>query len=258
MSARDEVQTLAGDRVMGAAETADRAAELLRTLPKGEVEGAMEALLAGHPSMGPLWRLAHSIATSDDPGEAVDRFRRFLAGDSMAGFALSPVLPGRILTISNSSAVADALAVRKPRTVLCMMSKPGGEGLSMAGVVSAYSEVRVLDDETAIRDVPADAVLIGADAVTPEAVVNKVKSRELVEAAEKNGIPRYAVAGSAKLVPFELPIPENFQAVPLELFTAIALPTGLLSPAQVSERAAAVPMHQSLLDLVARLLTRPG
>jgi translation initiation factor 2B subunit (eIF-2B alpha/beta/delta family) len=123
----------------------------------------------------------------------------------------------------------------------------------MGGVVSAYSEVRVLDDETAIRDVPADAVLIGADAVTPASVVNKVKSLELLEAAAGRDIPRYAVAGSAKLVPFELPVPENFQAVPLGLFTAVALPTGLLKPVQVSERAAAVPMHQSLFDLVARL-----
>jgi translation initiation factor 2B subunit (eIF-2B alpha/beta/delta family) len=253
MSAWDEVQELARDRVTGAAETADRAAQLLRTLPKDEVDGAMQALLAAHPSMGPLWRLAHIILTADDPVEAVDRFRKFLAGDSMAGFALSPVLPGRILTISNSSAVVEALAVRKPRTVLCMMSEPGGEGLSMAGIISAYSEVRVLDDDTAIRDVPAEAVLIGADAVTPGSVVNKIKSLDLVEAAAANEIPRYAVAGSAKLVPFEVPVPENFQAVPLKLFTAVALPTGLLSPAQVAERAAAVPMHQSLMDLAAKL-----
>jgi hypothetical protein len=253
MSAWDQVEALAADRAMGAAETADRAAQLLRSLPKDEVDRAVEALLAAHPSMGPLWRLAHAIATADDPTEAVDTFRKYLAGDSMAGFSLSPVLPGSILTISNSTAVAEALAVRKPRTVLCMMSLPGGEGLSMAGVVSAYSEVRVLDDETAIREVPAEAVLIGADAVTPGSVVNKVKSLELVEAARGRDVPRYAVAGSAKLVPIEVPVPENFQAVPLELFTGVALPTGLLTPAQVAERAAAVPMHRTLLDLAAKL-----
>jgi translation initiation factor 2B subunit (eIF-2B alpha/beta/delta family) len=249
----DDVTALARDRSMGASETADRAARLLRAFPGEELTAAVEALLTAHPSMGPLWRLAHAIRTSEDSVEAVDRFRKYLAGDSTAAFSLSPALPGRVLTISNSSAVAEALAVRKPRTVLCMLSEPGGEGLSMAGIVSAYSEVRVLDDATAIRDVPADAVLIGADAVSPSSVVNKVKSLELVRAAAAADIPRYAVAGNLKLVPFELPTTENFQPVPLGLFTAIALPTGLLKPAQVAERAAAVPMHKDLLALAGRL-----
>jgi hypothetical protein len=61
------------------------------------------------------------------------------------------------------------------------------------------------------------------------------------------------VAGSVKLVPCELPIPELFQAVPLELFTGIALPAGLLQPADVPARAAAVSMHPALVALAERL-----
>jgi hypothetical protein len=61
------------------------------------------------------------------------------------------------------------------------------------------------------------------------------------------------VAGSLKLVPCELPVPEPFQAVPLELFTGIALPAGLLEPPDVAERAAAVPMHPALRALTERL-----
>ncbi len=253
MTAWDEIETLARDRTMGAAETADRAARVLPDIPPEELADAVEALLAGHPCMAPLWRLGNAVLTAKDTAAAAQRFRDEMAGDSTAAFALSPALPGRILTISSSATVVEALTVRKPRTVVCMESRPGGEGLSMAGVLSAYSDVEVVNDDLAIADVPAEAVLIGADAVTPTSVVNKVKSLELVLAAAAAEIPRFVVAGSVKLVPCELPVPELFQAVPLELFTAIALPAGLLQPADAAARAAAAPMHPALVALAGKL-----
>jgi hypothetical protein len=253
MAPWNEIERLASDRTMGAAETADRAARVLPAIPREELVDAIEALLAGHPCMAPLWRLGHALLTTRDADAAAQQFRREMAGDSTAAFALSPALPGRILTISHSATVVEALTVRKPGTVVCMESRPGGEGLSMAGMVSAYSNVEVVDDDRAIADVPAEAVLIGADAITPTVVVNKVKSLDLVRAAAAAGKPRYVVAGSVKLVPCELPIPELFQAVPLELFTGIALPAGLLQPADVPARAAAVSMHPALVALAERL-----
>jgi hypothetical protein len=253
MSAWDEVEALARDRTMGAAETADRAAGLLSEIPRDELVDAIEAVLTGHPSMAPLWRLANALLTARDPVEAAGWFREQMATDTTAAFALSPKLPGRVLTISASAAVAQALSVRKPSTVLCMSSQPGGEGLQMAGMVSAYSDVEIIDDDRAIAECPAEAVLIGADAITPTTVINKVKSLELVRAAALKGIPRYSVAGSAKLVPCELPVTDLFQAVPLELFTAIALPVGLLRPADAMERAASVPMHKALLALAGKI-----
>jgi hypothetical protein len=114
-----------------------------------------------------------------------------------------------------------------------------------------------VDDATAIRDLPAEAVLIGADAITPTSVVNKVKSLELVQAAADARIPRYVVAGSIKLVPCELPVPELFQAVPIGLFTGIALPAGLLKPPEVAERAAAIPLHPALRALTEKLVPAP-
>jgi len=253
MGAWDDIETLARDRTMGAAATADRAARVLPAIPRDELVDAVEALLTGHPSMAPLWRLAHAALTSKDPAAAAEGFRHELEGDSTAAFALSPALPGRILTISYSQSVVEALTVRKPRVVVCMESRPGGEGLSMAGTVSAYSDVEVVDDDRAIAELPAEAVLIGADAITPTVVINKVKSLELVQAAAAAGMPCYVVAGSSKLVPCELPVSDPFQAVPLELFTRIALPAGLLHPPAVAERAAAVPMHRALRALTEQL-----
>jgi translation initiation factor 2B subunit (eIF-2B alpha/beta/delta family) len=226
---------------------------VLPGIPREELVDAVEALLAAHPCMAPLWRLGHAVLTTKDTAAATERFRREMAGDSTAAFALSPALPGRILTISSSATVVEALTVRKPRTVVCMESRPGGEGLAMAGMVSAYSDVELVDDDRAIAEVPAEAVLIGADAVTPTVVINKVKSLELVRAAAAAGKPRFAVAGSVKLVPCELPVPELFQAIPLELFTGVALSAGLLQPADAAARAAAVPMHPALVALAEKL-----
>ncbi|HEX9375395.1 MAG TPA: hypothetical protein VGB19_04045 [Actinomycetota bacterium] len=253
MTEWDSIVALAGDRTMGAAETADRAARLLAALPPDDFPDAAETLLRGHPGMAPLWRLADAMLRTKDHAAAAERFRSDLAGDHLAAMAVAGELPASVMTISNSATVAEALALRKPRTVVCMASTPGGEGLQMAGLASAYSDVRVVDDETAIRDVPAEAVLVGADAVTPTSVVNKVKTLELVEAAAAAGVPRYAVAGNAKLVPVELPVPELFQAVPLGLFTAVALPGALLKPADVVERAASVRLHRVLVMLLERM-----
>src|SRR3954453_23569669 len=136
MSSWDEIETLARDRTMGAAATAERAARGLSSVPTEDLVDAVEELLTGHPAMGPMWRLANAMLTSRDPAEAAERFRGELAGDHTAAFALSPALPGRILTISSSATVVEALTIRKPRTVVCMESRPGGEGLSMAGMVS--------------------------------------------------------------------------------------------------------------------------
>ena len=57
MAPWNEIERLASDRTMGAAETADRAARVLPAIPREELVDAIEALLAGHPCMAPLWRL---------------------------------------------------------------------------------------------------------------------------------------------------------------------------------------------------------
>jgi translation initiation factor 2B subunit (eIF-2B alpha/beta/delta family) len=96
-------------------------------------------------------------------------------------------------------------------------------------------------------------VVVGADAITPTSVVNKVKTRALVEAARGKGIPSYAVAGASKLVPFEVPVVEPFEATPIELFEQIGAPGGMLTPALATARAAAVTLHPALEMLAKKL-----
>jgi translation initiation factor 2B subunit (eIF-2B alpha/beta/delta family) len=247
------IEALADDSLSGAAEIAERAARALAGIPKSELPDAIETLLRGHPQMAPLWRLGHDLLVGENTLEAGERFSQRLVADEHAISVLSPLLPDRLLTISYSSTVKEAVRVRQPTQVLCMQSDPGGEGLQMAGALSAWVEASVISDEEALDQIPADVVVVGADAVTPAALVNKVKTRQLAEAALSKSVPCFAVAGETKFVPEALPISEPFEAVPLDLFTGIATPMGLLTPSEANTYASGVEMHQALRMLISRL-----
>src|SRR5439155_10138413 len=167
------IDALAADTEQGAAEIAQHAAKTLPEIPPEELPDAIETLLLGHPQMAPLWRLAADLLASGDAATGAEWFLRRLNDDSNAVAVLAPILPDEILTISYSSTVKEAIRMRQPKRVLCMSSDPGGEGLQMMGSVSAYTEASVIPDEEALRDVPAQVVLVGADAITPTSLVNK-------------------------------------------------------------------------------------
>ena len=219
-------------------------------VPPGRLLEAAGLVLRGHPSMAPLWRLASATLDSGDGARGAETFLRELTEDAVPPAALAEVLPDTVLTISYSSSVARAIELRRPSRTICMRSEPGHEGTRLAALIAPWTRVQVMDDDRALLDVPADAALTGADAVTPEAVINKVKSRSLAEAAGRKGIPCYAVAGRTKLVDRPLSVGGPFEAVPLDLFTGIALPYGLLSPAEASAWARRSRLHPALSPLL--------
>ena len=248
------VETLADDQRSGAAEIAERAARTLAEIPPPELPDAIETLLRAHPQMAPLWRLASDMLEHSDQQAAAESFLQKLAAEATHAIgALTPLLPDSLVTISYSSTVKEALHARRPARVVCMSSEPGGEGLLMAGALSAWCEASVVPDGDALAEVPGDAVLVGADAVTPSALVNKVKTSDLAEAARKRDIPCFAVAGETKFVPEELPVSEPFEAAALDLFSGIATSNGLLTPTEAASAAAQVHLHNALRMLVSRL-----
>jgi translation initiation factor 2B subunit (eIF-2B alpha/beta/delta family) len=205
--------------------------------------------------MAPLWRLGSDVL-GDGPAPGATRFQERLEADERASTVVAGVLPDSILTISFSSTVLDAIRLRRPGLVVCMRSEPGGEGRRTAEAMPAGTRSEVIEDEEALHRLPAAAVLTGADAVTPDAVVNKVRTRALVEAAAAREIPRYAVAGETKFVAASLPVGELFEPTPLELFTAVATPMGLLSPSLTRRHAQQSTLHPDLAPLLAHLSSR--
>ena len=251
------ILALAEDRASGAAEIAREAAGAVGQLGRRRVVEAVEKLLRAHPSMAPLWRLgSEAMWGRQGYHEAMHRFIRMLDRDDQAAEELGLALPATVLTISWSSAVAAAIAKRDPDRVVCILSEPGGEGRRMAeALADAAGTVEVMEDREALERLPADAVVVGADAVTPTGVVNKVGTAALAAAAAASDrkIPRYAIAGDTKLVADEVPIDGPFESTPLELFTAIVTPDGPLTPSEARHLARSHPIHPDLMPLLIEL-----
>ena len=134
-----------------------------------------------------------------------------------------------------------------------MRSEPGGEGWRVAEETRDRTSPILMDDDEALEKVPADAVLVGADAVMPAGVVNKVKTVALAEAARKKSIPRYAVAGETKFIGAELPVGSEFEVAALDLFTRIATQGALLTPAEAELRAKQSALGPELRPLLREL-----
>jgi translation initiation factor 2B subunit (eIF-2B alpha/beta/delta family) len=252
------LRAAAEDRVSGAAEIAERAAGALAALRADEVPEAAEMLLRGHPSVAPLWRLATRVMSASNPAAGAAGFLADLAFDGEAAAALASVLPGRVLTISYSSSVVAALRLRRPQRVACMRSDPGGEGERMLEALSGWTEAVLVSDQEALAAVPAEAVVVGADAVTPFAVVNKVKTAALARAARDHGVPSHVVAGGTKFVGQDIPVTSPFEAVPVDLFTGVATPAGILDPVAAAARARRFGIHALLRPLLDELRPPAG
>jgi Initiation factor 2 subunit family len=208
--------------------------------------------------MAPLWRMAGDVLSSSDPAAGAQTFLGRLTADANAVSVLAPTLPDVILTLSYSSTVREAIRLRRPKRVLCMRSEPGGEGLQMLRSIAGYADASVVWDDEALRDVPAEAVVVGADAVTPTSVVNKVLTRRLADAARGAGVPCLVVAGETKFVPDELPVGDPFEATDIELFSAVATPMGVIAPSKAMSHAASVELHSALRKLIGRIRDDPA
>ncbi len=133
---------------------------------------------------------------------------------------VAPLLPpGDLLvfTLSKSGTVSTVLAdlfeAGRRLAVLVAESRPGAEGARMARELAERGvRARAVDDFLLLSLVPGEAaprrpphyvgspvVLVGADAVHPDALVNKIGTRALLETARHAGVPAFVLATTAKL-----------------------------------------------------------
>jgi translation initiation factor 2B subunit (eIF-2B alpha/beta/delta family) len=247
----EDVEGLARDAESGAAEIARRAAVALSGLPRSDLRDAVGALLRGHPSMAPLWRLGEAVLSADEHAEAARRFAHDLRREADAvAAAAGAVLPSEVVTHSFSGTLVAAVAAARA-TARCARAEPGGEGSVTAERLRARGvEATVVEDaEAIVLAARGTAVVVGADAIGPGGVVNKVGTRALAEAAGRGGTPVYVVAGSTKLLAVDLPAPPPFERTPLGLFSAVIGPGGQGDPGDAARSAASHPVAPALLDL---------
>ncbi len=227
-----EVEVIGKDRLSGARRLGGRGAgTLLRWAEASRADGVegfqkelstiCKALIAAQPLMAPLVNLANDALWAVQGAATLEEAKAALIAAAQ-GFACSlevsgrriiqealPFIPaqGSVLTHSYSSTVLDALlgARREGKgfAVVCTESRPQCEGKSLAEkLAEAGIETSLVVDAAAPGFVKGvKVVLVGADSLSQEGLVNKIGTYSLALAAQAHRVPFYALCGVEKFVP---------------------------------------------------------
>lgn len=238
------IQAFEQDRESGAAQLARKTVEILQAVRNRDTDPATfdrlrRRLARAHPAMAAVWNAAHApspehfLTVMDTAWRRAARHARELLPPS-----------GMVVTLSYSSTVIETLGGRGNHVVVGL-SLPGGEGARAAEALRQRgTEAYVVADAALASWVAAaEAVVIGADAVTRRGIVNKVGSRLLALAARAERCPCYVIADTTKFPrppsPFPLPLlgpGALFEYTELALITRIVTEDGALTPRVVGRR----------------------
>jgi translation initiation factor eIF-2B subunit delta len=140
--------------------------------------------------------------------------------------------------------VLQALLASRGRlaAVLCSEGRPGGEGLRLARELArARLPVQLLTDAALFgRLEEVDLVVVGADALLSQAVVNKVGTCPLAILARQAGRPFFVLAERDKILPaglerfFRLPARSLFDRTPYRLVSGIVCEFGVLGRTELA------------------------
>lgn len=270
-----------------------------RKLPPDRLTVALELftprLTAAQPSMAAFLSIANALwlahgegrRRSPDWRDLHDALVRYADGiDRGLGLTVrhgAALVRSRslVLTYSNSTAVRLALwramAAGRWFEVVCSESRPMREGVVLARRLAALGiPVHLVVDAALAEWIErADLVLLGADAVMPDVVANKVGTEPLLRAACRADVPVYVLADSSKWLPKGLAgfwrvreeAPEEivrpgvptlrvhnryFGTSPLALVTGLVWEGGVARPADVRRRITRLRVSKGLVKLLAR------
>jgi translation initiation factor eIF-2B subunit delta len=295
------IEELAGDNTSGAAEIASRGSELLALFADEahaqdassflrQLVATGKALIRAQPSMAPLFNLVNSAIANLEGVQDVGAARKVL---KRAAEAYGEELGRRserigeqalalltncsiVLTHSRSSTVLAVLLLARERgldfEVLCTESRPIYEGRAVAARLAQEGiEVTLITDSAAGHGVSrADVVLVGADSVARDGLVNKMGTYPLALAARAQSVPFYALCSTEKFLPADYPYfhigeqdpqevwpghPQEvkvlnlyFDVTPLEYVSGVVTENGILSRAGLEEVLGRLRVHEMLLE----------
>jgi translation initiation factor 2B subunit (eIF-2B alpha/beta/delta family) len=214
---RREIRTIAADSRSSATELLSRGLKVLRSAAGAGADVLAEAaneLVRAQPAMAGLRTAAALALGSKEPGAAIDVFAARIdrIPGQIARHALGVVAlrtgsgPLRIVTVSRSRLVEQTIrlaAAEQETLVSCAEGRPAREGLALArSLADAQIPVDLFTDAGIASAVPgADVVLVGADAVSGDAFINKVGTSAVCALATSSGVPVYLLAGREKVLP---------------------------------------------------------
>jgi len=232
MNTHQMLQRLRTDNVSGATTLVELALDILETFATQKasqtphafvtaLETLVDAVLAAQPSMAVMINLAQQAlqACPDDLPlttvrqqlqQTLAAFRRDLRAstEALCQRALA-VLPSQstVLTYSNSATVVAALRYAyehgRIRRVLLSESRPAYDRRLQALALLAYGMTVEYSIDMALfeRLAEANVVVVGADAVLPDYLVNKLGTHALARLAQLQGIPCFSLCAANKFLP---------------------------------------------------------
>lgn len=233
-----------------------------------DVAALARRLRDARPSMGVLaTRIDRVMAAADPtPGSilerAVEACERAATADAEAAGRAADLLGSRVLTLSRSGTVLEALERAAPEAVFVAESRPAREGVGVAEALADEGLDVSLCVDAAMGHVVAresvDTVLVGADAVLADGtIVNKTGTRLAALAASAGDVDCLVACSRDKIVPGTEPTLESgppgavydgeaavgvlnptFEAVPPALVDGVVTEGGTLSTDDVSDVAA--------------------
>ncbi|MGH7832119.1 MAG: translation initiation factor eIF-2B [Candidatus Binatia bacterium] len=196
---------------------------------------------------------------------------------------------GVVMTHSASQTVKDALFRRwaggKRFRVVCTESRPAREGALLARALARRGIPTVLITDALEfsmieggleRNGKPDLILVGADAISAQGVINKAGTLGLALAARAWSVPFYVLAGSEKFAPRGYPLGQvirdkpaseiltvlpkrlrvinrYFDITPLEYVTAIVSEHGVLRPERMRKTLSGIRIHPKLMRIIESL-----
>ena len=302
----DPVGEIRRDSLSGASELIVRGARVLRDHAEGNRARSRKAFTASlakvglmvadaQPAMAPFIHLADAVLKAAEGAEdleaarasairTLDAFVEEAAADRRTTAATASRLvrsDSVVMVYSRSSTVEEALlsAAREGKrfTVLCPEARPAMEGRILARkLAGAGIQVTAFVDAAAFSVFPtADLVLLGADALVPVGLINKVGTSGLALLAHGSGVPVYCVAGRLKMLPSaslidphregehladvwgECPkgvrvMDRYYDLTRLDAIRGFVVGGSVLSPADLRGRLRSIRLHASLRDGRAR------
>ncbi len=217
-------------------------------------------------SMAPLQNVAGSIGVllnAQIPDEQFNGFvkgfltdlreRETAAPEKIAKTLASSYKPVKVVTISYSGTVMSSLlSLPKDVEISVAESLPMGEGtMTCKKLADNGRHASLFRDSMIASEVrKADLVLVGADGVCPEGVVNKVGTMLLALAAKEHGKPFVVLCSTSKLIPvLEMDAMESesladqlkvkeviFELTPLDLVKSVVTDECVLSGEEMKKR----------------------
>jgi len=155
---------------------------------------------------------------------------------------------------------------------VCTESRPSYEGRTVAATLAQEGiRTTLITDSAAAHFMGrVNLVMVGADSVSRDGLVNKMGTYAIALAARDQGVPLYALCGTEKLLPIDYPYfriapqdpqevwPEHpqgvevlnlyFDVTPLRYVSGVVTEQGVLTPGELQDIVGQLKMHEMLLD----------